>query len=213
MFHVKHYNTNVSRETFFSRKEVTYCMNIKETEKLIKKLNQRAVDVYRQFGANNSTYQSYMKHFNKIASRTGYDLIESASGAYNIPRSKAFYKSINELLYNELKKTEKKVYTVGRLKKETKANILKERAKRGVKNKRVTKEEIKKRIDENSWVHGFIEEHTAEIYEYEELHTAVKRQTNLTSDEVAKLKELEMKLNNGGELKEYNPFESFPPDE
>ena len=56
-------------------------MNIKEIEKLIKKLNQRAVDVYRQFGANNSTYQSYMNHFNKIASRTGYDLIESRSGA------------------------------------------------------------------------------------------------------------------------------------
>ena len=213
MFHVKHYNTNVSRETFFSRKEVTYCMNEKEVEKLIKKLNQRAVDVYRQFGANNSAYQSYMKHFNKIASRTGYDLIESTSGAYNMPRSKAFYKSINELLYNELKKTEKKVYTVGRLKKETKANILKERAKSGIKNKRVTKEEIKKRIDDNSWVHNFIEEHASEIYEYEELHEAVKRQTNLTSDEVAKLKELEIKLNNGGELKEYNPFESFPPDE
>lgn len=204
MFHVKH---------FFQKKEVTYCMNEKEVEKLIKKLNQRAVDVYRQFGANNSTYQSYMKHFNKIASRTGYDLVESRSGAYNMPRSKAFYKSINELLYNELKKTEKRVYTVGRLKKETKANILKERAKSGIKNKRVTKEEIKKRIDENSWVHGFIEEHTAEIYEYKELHDAVKRQTNLTQDEVAKLKKLEIKLNNGGELTEYNPFESFPPDE
>lgn len=213
MFHVKHYNTNVSRETFFSQKEVTYCMNEKEVEKLIKKLNQRAVDVYRQFGANNSTYQSYMKHFNKIASRTGYNLIESRSGAYNMPRSKAFYKSINKLLYNELKKTEKKVYTVGQLKKETKANILKERAKSGIKNKRVTKEEIKKRIDDYSWVHNFIVEHTAEIYEYEELHAAVKRQTNLTPDEVVKLKELEIRLNNGEELTEYNPFESFPPDE
>ena len=188
-------------------------MNVKEVEKLVKKLNQRAVDVYRQFGANNSTYQSYMKHFNKIASRTGYDLIESRSGAYNMPRSKEFYKSINELLYNELKKIEKKVYTVGRLKKETKANILKERAKSGIKNKRVTKEEIKKRIDDYSWIHNFIEEHTAEIYEYEELHCAVKRQTNLTPDEVAMLKELEMRLNNGEELTEYNPFDSFPPDE
>ena len=93
-------------------------MNIKEVEKLVKKLNQRAVDVYRQFGANNSTYQSYMNHFNKIASRTGYNLIESRSGAYNMPRSKEFYKSINELLYKELKKTEKNVYKVGRLKKE-----------------------------------------------------------------------------------------------
>lgn len=188
-------------------------MNVKEVEKLIKKLNQRAVDVYRQFGANNSVYQSYMNHFNKIVSRTGYNLIESRSGAYNMPRSKAFYKSINELLYNELKKTEKKVYTVGRLKKETKAKILKERAKKGIKNKRVTKEEIKKRIDDNSWVHNFINEHAEEIYEYEELHTAVKRRTNLTSDEVVKLKELEMKLNNGGKLTEYNPFDSFPPDE
>lgn len=213
MFHVKHYNTNVSRETFFQKKEVTYCMNEKEVEKLIKKLNQRAVDVYRQFGANNSTYQSYMKHFNKIASRTGYNLIESRSGAYNMPRSKAFYKSINELLYNELKNTEKKVYTVGQLKKETKAKILKERTKSGIKNKRVTKKEIKKRIDDNSWVHGFIEEHTAEIYEYEELHAAVKRQTKLTPTEVAMLKELEIRLNNGEELTEYNPFESFPPDE
>jgi len=188
-------------------------MNIKEVEKLIKKLNQRAVDVYRQFGANNSTYQSYMNHFNKIASRTGYNLIESRSGAYNMPRSKEFYKSINELLYNELKKTEKNVYTVGRLKKETKKQILKERAKSGIKNKRVTKEEIKKRIDDNSWVHGFIEEHAEEIYKYEELHDAVKRQTKLTSDEVSKLKELEIRLNNGEELIEYNPFESFPPDE
>lgn len=204
MFHVKH---------FFQKKEVTYCMNVKEVEKLIKKLNQRVVDVYRQFGSNNSTYQSYMNHFNKIASKTGYNLIESRSGAYNMPRSKEFYKSINELLYNELKKTEKNVYTVGRLKKETKANILKERAKSGIKNKRVTKEEIKKRIDENSWVHGFIEEHTAEIYKYEELYNAVKRQTNLTPDEVVMLKELEMRLNNGEELKEYNPFDSFPPDE
>lgn len=213
MFHVKHYNTNVSRETFFSQKEVTYCMNEKEVEKLIKKLNQRAVDVYRQFGANNSTYQSYMKHFNKIASRTGYDLIESRSGAYNMPRSKAFYKSINELLYNELKKTEKKVYTVGRLKKETKANILKERAKSSIKNKRVTKEEIKKRIDDYSWVHNFIDEHAEEIYKYDELYDAVKRQTKLTPTEVAMLKELEIRLNNGEELTEYNPFESFPPDE
>ena len=213
MFHVKHYNTNVSRETFFSEKEVTYCMNIKEVEKLVKKLNQRAVDVYRQFGANNSTYQSYMNHFNKIASRTGYNLIESRSGAYNMPRSKEFYKSINELLYNELKKTEKNVYTVGRLKKETKSRILEERAKSGIKNKRVSKEEIKKRIDDNSWVHGFIEEHAAEIYEYEELHDAVKRQTKLTPNEVDMLKELEMRLNNGEELTEYNPFESFPPDE
>lgn len=188
-------------------------MNIKEVEKLVKKLNQRAVDVYRQFGANNSTYQSYMNHFNKIASRTGYNLIESRSGAYNMPRSKAFYKSINELLYNELKKTEKKVYTVGRLKKETKSNILKERAISGIKNKRVTKDEIKKRIDDNSWVHNFIEEHTAEIYEYEELHDAVKRQTKLTPTEVDMLKELEMRLNNGEELTEYNPFDSFPPDE
>lgn len=204
MFHVKH---------FFQKKEVTYCMNEKEVEKLIKKLNQRAVDVYRQFGANNSTYQSYMNHFNKIASRTGYNLIESRSGAYNMPRSKEFYKSINELLYNELKKTEKKVYTVGRLKKETKKQILKERTKSGIKNKRVTKEEIKKRIDDNSWVHGFVEEHVAEIYEYEELHNAVKRQTKLTPDEVAMLKELEMRLNNGEELTEYNPFDSFPPDE
>ena len=76
-----------------------------------------------------------------------------------------------------------------------------------------TKEEIKKRIDDNSWVHGFIEEHAAEIYEYEELHDAVKRQTKLTPDEVAMLKELEMRLNNGEELTEYNPFDSFPPDE
>lgn len=188
-------------------------MNEKEVEKLIKRLNQRAVDVYRQFGANNSTYQSYMKHFNKIASRTGYDLIESRSGAYNMPRSKAFYKSINELLYNELKKTEKNVYTVGQLKKETKAKILKERTKSGIKNKRVTKEEIKKRIDDNSWVHGFIEEHASEIYEYEELHDAVKRQTKLTPTEVAMLKDLEIRLNNGEELTEYNPFEIFPPDE
>ena len=188
-------------------------MNIKEVEKLVKKLNQRAVDVFRQFGSDNSTYQSYMNHFNKIVSRTGYDLIESRSGAYNMPRSKAFYKSINELLYNELKKIEKKVYTVGRLKKETKANILKERAKSGIKNKRVTKEEIKKRIDDYSWVHGFIEEHTAEIYEYEELHNAVKRQTNLTSDEVNRLREFKEALERGEKLKEYNPFESFPPDE
>ena len=188
-------------------------MNIKEVEKLIKKLNQRAVDVYRQFGANNSTYQSYMNHFNKIASRTGYDLIESRSGAYNMPRSKSFYKSINELLYNELKKTEKKVYTVGRLKKETKSNILKERAKSGIKNKRVSKEEIKKRIDDYSWVHGFIEEHTAEIYEYEELHDAVKRQTKLTPSEVDNLRELKERLERGEKLKEYNPFDSFPPDE
>lgn len=213
MFHVKHYNTNVSRETFFSEKEVTHCMNIKEIEKLVKKLNQRAVDVYRQFGANNSTYQSYMKHFNKIASRTGYVLIESRSGAYNMPRSKSFYKSINELLYKELKKIEKKVYTVGQLKRETKAKILKERAKSGIKNKRVTKEEIKKRIDNYSWVHNFIEEHTAEIYEYEELYNAVKRQTNLTPDEVDMLKELGMRLNRGEKLAEYNPFDSFPPDE
>lgn len=188
-------------------------MNIKEIEKLVKKLNQRAVDVYRQFGANNSTYQSYMKHFNKIASRTGYVLIESRSGAYNMPRSKSFYKSINELLYKELKKIEKKVYTVGQLKRETKAKILKERAKSGIKNKRVTKEEIKKRIDNYSWVHNFIEEHTAEIYEYEELYNAVKRQTNLTPDEVDMLKELGMRLNRGEKLAEYNPFDSFPPDE
>ena len=188
-------------------------MNIKEVEKLVKKLNQRAVDVYRQFGANNSTYQSYMNHFNKIASRTGYDLIESRSGAYNMPRCKAFYKSINELLYNELKKTEKNVYTVGRLKKETKAQILKERAKSGIKSKRVTKEEIKKRIDDNSWVHNFIEEHTAEIYEYEELHDAVKRSTKLTPSEVDNLRELKYRLERGEKLNEYNPFDSFPPDE
>ena len=188
-------------------------MNVKEVEKLVKKLNQRAVDVYRQFGSNNSTYQSYMKHFNKIASRTGYDLIESRSGAYNMPRSKEFYKSINELLYNELKKTEKNVYTVGRLKKETKARILKERAKSGIKNKRVTKEEIKKRIDDHSWVHNFIEEHTGEIYEYEELHDAVKRQNKLTPTEVDRLRELKEALERGEKLKEYNPFDRFPPDE
>lgn len=204
MFHVKH---------FFSEKEATHCMNIKEIEKLVKKLNQRAVDVYRQFGADNSTYQSYMNHFNKIASRTGYDLIESRSGAYNLPRIKAFYKSINEILYNELKKIEKKVYTVGRLKKETKKRILEERAKNKNKNKRVTKEEIKARIDDYSWVHGFIEEHTAEIYEYEELYNTVKRQTKLTPDEVDKLRELKEMLERGEKLKEYNPFDNFPPDE
>ena len=116
-------------------------------------------------------------------------------------------------LIKELKKTEKKVYTVGRLKKETKSRILEERTKSGIKNKRVTKEEIKKRIDDYSWVHGFIEEHTAEIYEYEELHDAVKRQTKLTSSEVDKLRELKERLERGEKLKEYNPFDSFPPDE
>ena len=188
-------------------------MNIKEVEKLVKKLNQRAVDVYRQFGSDNSTYQSYMNHFNKIVSRAGYNLKESRSGAYNLPRSKEFYESINELLYKELKKTEQRVYTVGRLKKETKKQILKERTERGIKNKRVTMGEIKTRIDDNSWVHGFIEEHTAEIYEYEELHTAVARQTKLTPTEVDKLRKLRETLERGEKLKEYNPFESFLPNE
>lgn len=188
-------------------------MNIKEIEKLVKKLNQRAVDVYRQFGSDNSTYQSYMNYFNKIASKTGYNLKESRSGAYNLPRSKEFYENINEYTLRDLKRAENRVYTVGRLKKETKKQILKERAEKGVKNKRVTKQEIKDRIDDNSWVHNFIEEHTAEIYEYEELHNAVTRQSKLTPTEVDKLRELKETLESGEKLKEYNPFESFLPDE
>lgn len=191
-------------------------MNVKEIERLVKKLNQRAVEVYRQFGSNNSTYQSYMNYFNKIASKTGYDLKESRSGAYNLPRSKAFYNSINEYTLQDLKRAENRVYTVGILKKKTKEQILRERQEHGIKNKRVTKEEIRERIESNSWVHDFIETHSAEIYEYQELHDAVKRSTKLTQKEIEDLRKIANQIEAGGdELTEFIPFERFqmPPDE
>ena len=89
---------------------------MKDTIKLIKRINERSRDVARTFGTNSSYYQNYMNLFNKVESYIqGATSQVKGKSHFRISTSKKVIEKMPKELIVQLKKAEKEIKTKGQI--------------------------------------------------------------------------------------------------
>ena len=154
---------------------------MKDTIKLIKRINERSRDVARTFGTNSSYYQNYMNLFNKVESHIhGSTSQVKGKQHYRISTSKKVIEKMPKELINQLKKAEKEIKTKGQIISEVKKKF-------DIKSKNVAIEKAIELSDSNN----FIKDNIDKLYEIQEFRTEIRRKNkkNIDTDKWDKMKE------------------------
>ena len=154
---------------------------MKNTIKLIKRINERSRDIARTFGTDSSYYRSYMNLFNKVESYIqGATTQVKGKSHYRITTSKKMIEKMPKELIEQLKRGEKEIKTKGQIISETKKRF-------NIKKSTVAIEKAIELSDDMN----FIKDNIDKIYEIAEFRNEIRRKNkkNIDSDKWNKMKE------------------------
>lgn len=145
---------------------------MKDTIKLIKRINERSRDVARTFGTDSSYYQSYMNLFNKVESYIqGATTQVKGKSHYRISTSKKVIEKMPKMIINQLEKAEKEIKTKGRIIQDVKKRF-------DIKKSSVAIEKAIELSDDMN----FIKDNIDRLYEIQEFRNEIRRKNKKNID-------------------------------